>query len=53
MAIAALIWIGASTAALIVALGLLLVLSAILSSSVAFLIAPTDDDPAVRMDRGR
>jgi hypothetical protein len=52
MAVAALFWIGASTAALVVALGLLLVLSAVLSSSVAFLIAP-DEDPAVRTGRGR
>ncbi|MCU0854815.1 MAG: hypothetical protein MUF63_07915 [Rhodobacteraceae bacterium] len=53
MAVAALFWIGASTAALVVALGLLLVLSAVLSSSVAFLIAPPDEDPAVRTGRGR
>ena len=53
MAIAALIWIGASTAAVIVALGLLLVLTAVLSSSVAFLIGAPDEEPAVRTGRGR
>lgn len=49
MAIAALIWIGASTAALIVGTGLLLLLCGLLSSTLAFLVAApdgTEDDVA-------
>jgi hypothetical protein len=50
MAIAALIWIGASTAVLIVGTGVLLLLCGLLSSTLALLVAAPDsrdDEPAV------
>jgi hypothetical protein len=59
MAIAALVWIGASTAVLIVGTGVLLLLCGLLSSTLALLVAapdsPDDERAAgpVRTGRGR
>ena len=56
MALAALVWIGASTAALIVGLGLVLLLCGLLSSALAFLITAPDgssDEPVFRTGRAR
>jgi hypothetical protein len=56
MALAALVWIGASTAALIVGVGLLLLLCSLLSSALAFLITAPDtssDEPVFRTGRAR
>jgi hypothetical protein len=56
MALAALVWIGASTAVLIVGLGLVLLLCGLLSSALAFLITAPDgssDEPVFRTGRAR
>ena len=56
MALAALVWIGASTAALIVGVGFLLLLCSLLTSALAFLVTAPDgasDEPVFRTGRAR